>query len=292
VKQNEKERDAAWFASAALHIVLGLAILWVLSLPMPLEQWLVQHHVGPQQESIRYIATAQQTTAAPHAGGNGRTQKGPVPPPAKLVAPITIPVGVPDTKPGAKPVPEAATGPVISAGGAGPGIMPMLTDARIWLPPGAVNVAPLSDSARFDSAFHESVQHLQDLAKKQAGAINGVFSAGGKKYGLDSNNIYIADYKIPAALLALLPIHPSGPASQEYTTSGRQIADVNYQAGRALDAEDFKTAVKRIRQRKEREKRDKEIAAGKTPTTAVDAPVETPVHKKPMVDPIALTPPE
>ncbi len=151
-----------------------------------------------------------------------------------------------------------------------------------------MNVAPLSDSARFDSAFHESVTHLQDLAKKQAGALNGVFSAGGKKYGLDSNNIYIADYKIPAALLALLPIHPSGPASQEYTTSGRQIADVNYQAGRALDAEDFKTAVKRIRQRKEREKRDKEIAAGKTPTTAVDAPVETPVHKKPMVDPIAL----
>ena len=133
--------------------------------------------------------------------------------------------------------------------------------------------------------------HLQDLAKKQAGSLNGVFTAGGKKYGVDSNNIYIADYKIPAALLALLPIHPSGPASQEYTTAGRQMAEVNYQAGRALDAEDFKTAVKRIRQRKEREKREKDIAAGRTPS-AVEAPVETPVRKTPIVDPIALQPPE
>jgi hypothetical protein len=292
VKQHEKERDAAWFASVALHIVLGVAILWVLSLPMPLDQWLVQHHLAPQQESVHYIATQPQTNAAVHAGGNGKTMQGPIIAPKELRAPVEIPVGVPEPKPGAKPVPEVGTGPVISAGGAGPGIMPMLTDARIWLPPGAVNVAPISDSARFDSAFHESVLHLQDLAKKQAGSLNGVFSAGGKKYGVDSNNIYIADYKIPAALLALLPIHPSGPASQEYTTNGRQVAEVNYQAGRALDAEDFKTAVKRIRQRKEREKRDKEIAAGKTPTTAVDAPVETPVHKKPLVDPIALQPPE
>jgi hypothetical protein len=291
VKQQEKERDAAWFASVALHVVLGVGILWVLSLPMPLDQWLVQHHMAPQQEGVRYIATAPQTSPRVHAGGNGKTQRGPALAPRELRAPVTIPVGVPDTKPGAKPVPEAGTGPVVSAGGAGPGIMPMLSDSRLWLPAGPVNVAPLSDSARFDSAFHESVLHLQDLAKKQAGSLNGVFQAGGKKYGLDSNNIYIADYKIPSALLALLPIHPSGPASQEYTTSGRQVAEVNYQAGRALDAEDFKTAVKRIRQRKEREKREKEIAQGKTPS-AVEAPVETPVRKAPMVDPIALQPPE
>jgi hypothetical protein len=285
-----RERQAAPFAiSVVLHIVLGAGILWVLSIPMPLEQWLNQHRARPVQEGVRFFQTTPSGNATVHSGGNGRTVVGAPPAPKQLVAPVTIPTTLPPTKPGA--LQESGTGPIVSAGGAGPGIMPMLHDPRLWLPPGAVIVAPLSDSARFDSAFHETLGHLQDSVGHHAGALSGIFSAGGKKYGLDSQNIYIADYKIPAALLALLPIHPTSSPSQEANMFGRQVAEVNYQTGRALDAEDFHDAVKRIRMRKEREKRQKEIAAGKIPSV-VDAPLEAPAPvRKPQVDPIALQSP-
>lgn len=286
----KRERQAGPFAvSVLLHIVLGAGILWVLSIPMPLEQWLNQHRTPPVQEGVRFFRTTPAGNTPVHSGGNGRTVVGAPPAPRQLVAPVTIPTELPPTKPGAAQ--EAGTGPIVSAGGAGPGIMPMMHDPRLWLPPGAVIVAPLSDSARFDSAFHETMGHLQDSALKRAGALSGIFSAGGKKYGLDSQNIYIADYKIPAALLALIPIHPTSSPSQEATMFGRQLADVNYQTGRALDAEDFHDAVKRIRLRKEREKRQKEIAAGKVPSV-VEAPLEAPPPvRKPQTDPIALQTP-
>ena len=156
-------------------------------------------------------------------------------------------------------------------------------------------VAPLSDSQRFDSTFHEALAHLRDSLQKgsAAKALSGVFSAGGKKYGVDSANIYIADYKIPAALLARAadPTAPAGRRPSRRCSPARR-AEINYQAGRALDAEDFRTAVRRIRQRKERERRAKDAAAGKAPSKD-QAPVDPPepTRKPPQPDPIALQSP-
>ena len=292
----KRERSAgAFLVSIALHAVFGAALLWVLSIPYPLTQWLTWPKTaaarGERVSFFRAPGTAR--PAVVHAGGNGRAAAGAAIAPATLVAPTGVPTTAIVVKPGA-PVQEAGTGPVVSAGGAGPGIMPMMRDPRIWLPPGVVIVAPLDDTARFDSAFHEVLGHLVDSVAhgSAARAAAGIFSAGGKKYGLDSANIYIADYKIPAALLALLPIHPTGSVSQEQTVAGRQIAEINYQAGRALDAEDFRTAVKRIRQRKEREKRAKEaLALGQATGVRAPPPPPEPVRKPPKKDPIALQTP-
>ena len=294
----KRERSGgAFLVSVALHVVFGAALLWVLSLPAPLRQWLTWQKVtAPAGERVSFFRVpGGSEPAAVHAGGNGRqeTVAGAPLAPITLVAPTGVPTNPLITKPGAAAVTEAGTGPIVSAGGAGPGIMPMMRDPRIWLPPGAVVVAPRNDSSRFDSAFHEALGHLQDsVAHGSASrAASGIFSAGGKKYGLDSANIYIADYKIPAALLALLPIRPTGSASQELTVAGRQIAEVNYQSARALDAEDFHTAVKRIRQRKEREKRAHEAALGTTTTASAPAPPPEPLRKPPQKDPIALQTP-
>ena len=294
----KRERPGgAFLVSLALHLLFGAALLWVLSIPAPLRQWLTSQKVAaPAGERVNFFRVpGGSQPAAVHAGGNGRPRAvGGAPlAPTALVAPTSVPTNALVLKPGAAAVVEAGTGPIVSAGGAGPGIMPMLHDPRIWLPPGMVVVTPLTDSSRFDSAFHEALGHLQDsLAHGVASrAVAGIFSAGGKKYGLDSANIYIADYKIPAALLALLPIRPTGSASQELTVAGRQIAEVNYQAARALDAEDFHAAVKRIRQRKEREKRAHEAALGKTTTASAPAPPPEPLRKPPQKDPIALQTP-
>ena len=281
--------------SAALHVVFGAMLIWVLSLPLPFEQWLTsKKSAAPASERVGFFSVpnggANRTV---HAGGNGRPRRGALNVPQDLVAPIGIPGPLPVTKAGAPAVPESGTGPVVSAGGAGPGNMPELHDPRIWIPPGAVIFTPLPDNAALldTNVMHRSLAHLRDsLIKKQADALSTVFEAGGKKYGVDGQNIYIADYKIPAALLGLLPIRPTGYATPEQAYRTRQSAEINYQAGRALDAEDFHTAVKRIRQRKEREHELKLYAEGKGPAPAPIA-TETHEHREIRQDPIALQSP-
>jgi hypothetical protein len=77
----------------------------------------------------------------------------------------------------------------------------------------------------------------------------------GKKFGIDSKNIYIAGLKIPAAVLALLPI-PAGNVDQNraYNHLMDLRADLQYAAQRAATLEEFKTVIREIRERKERER--------------------------------------
>jgi hypothetical protein len=78
---------------------------------------------------------------------------------------------------------------------------------------------------------------------------------GGQKFGIDGRNIYIAGLKIPAAVLALLPI-PGGNIDQSrrnnYLMDMRR--DIYHAARRAENLEEFKEVIKEIRERKEREK--------------------------------------
>lgn len=277
--------------SAAVHVAFGALILWVLSIPAPFKQWLSPPRPEMQGERIQYVTVpkgALTTTERP-AGAAKKARGAEAPPPQAFVAPVTVPTNVPVVKPGA-PVEEQRS--VLSLGGAGPGITPELHDPRIWIPPGAVIVAPRPDNAAIldTNVMRASVLHMKDsLRLARASALNTTFEAGGHKYGIDSANIYIADYKIPSALLSLFNIHPTGYATVDQASTSRQVADINYQAARALDAEDFKTAVKRIRQRKEREHEEKLAAEGKGPPPA---PLKSPAKKtEPRQDPIALQSP-
>ena len=288
----EERSRGSLAVSAALHVVVGALLLWVLSIPAPFEQWLMSSR--PDQahaERVTYAAVpngAQTTTQRP--GGRAHPVRGAErQPPTTLVAPLTVPSTVPTYKP-ASPVPEPA--PVMTMGGAGPGISPELHDPRIWIPPGAVIVAPRPDNAALGdtNAMRAALVHLKDSLKmSRAAALNTTFEAGGHKYGVDSANIYIADYKIPSALLSLFNIHPTGYATVDQASTARQSMEINYQSSRALDAEDFHTAVKRIRERKEREHEEKLAAEGKGPPPA---PREAPKKKaEPRKDPVALQSP-
>ena len=77
----------------------------------------------------------------------------------------------------------------------------------------------------------------------------------GKKFGIDSKNIYIAGLKIPAAVLALLPI-PAGNIDQNraYNHLMDLRADLQYAAQRAENLEEFKAMIRVMRLRKERER--------------------------------------
>ena len=57
--------DAALFVSIALHIVLGAALLWVLGLPAPVEQWLKAHESEADRMPVERISFVQLPNKGP-----------------------------------------------------------------------------------------------------------------------------------------------------------------------------------------------------------------------------------
>lgn len=115
-------------------------------------------------------------------------------------------------------------------------------------------------AALVDSAVTAIVQSYldsiaNDPASRNVGMPSWTTEIAGKKFGLDSNHIYIAGLKIPAAVLALLPI-PVGNIDQNraYNHLMDMRADLQYAAQRAETMEEFKTIIREIRLRKERER--------------------------------------
>jgi hypothetical protein len=111
-----------------------------------------------------------------------------------------------------------------------------------------------------DSAVTAIVQgYLDSIAAEPASQAQSLPSwtkeIAGKKFGIDSKNIYIAGLKIPAAVLALVPL-PAGNIDQNraYNHLMDMRADLQYAAQRAENLEEFKTMIREMRLRKERER--------------------------------------
>jgi hypothetical protein len=87
---------------------------------------------------------------------------------------------------------------------------------------------------------------------------------GDKKYGIDQRKIYLGPVEIPTAVLALLPINAqANPQSLDRNRAlDLQRADIANHAQRAVTEEEFKEAIKRIRERKERERKKAQEQVG------------------------------
>ena len=145
-------------------------------------------------------------------------------------------------------------------------IGPALGSGRLWvrplpLPPKelAARLRP-SHEALVDSAVTAIVQGYLDSIAREPGADqvklpDWTTEVAGTKFGLDSRNIYIAGLKIPAAVLALLPIPSGGNQQRALDHNGEWIAeDLRRAAQRATTLDEFKQAVRELRERKQYEK--------------------------------------
>ena len=94
-----------------------------------------------------------------------------------------------------------------------------------------------------------------DPASRQVGLPSWTTEVAGKKFGLDSKNIYIAGLKIPAVVLALLPL-PQGNVDQNraYNHLMELRSDLQQAARRAENLDEFKAMIRDMRLRKERER--------------------------------------
>ena len=227
--------------------------------------------VAVAQEKITYVAVAP-------AGGalGGSAQRVPAKattPQRGLVAPTRVPSRV---VPAPEPVggtPGGQVGGRGVGGGVGPatGVVPADPDPRLTADAHQFIPIPKTHGQRVDStvraivlAYNDSVAAAASVAGRKPG--DWTFERNGQKWGMDGNKIYLGKFAIPSAVLAALPLHIQG-------NPGETIADrlVTTRRGDLLDHAqslyhdiEFKSAVKRIRERKDKERREKLIAEGKT----------------------------
>jgi hypothetical protein len=83
------------------------------------------------------------------------------------------------------------------------------------------------------------------------------FEHNGRTYGIDQNGIHFGSFTIPTAVLAFIPF-PQGNIDQASANMQlmRMRADILQAAARAEAEDDFRRAVKQIRERRDRERRE------------------------------------
>jgi hypothetical protein len=222
---------------------------------------------GPEQVPMRY----QEPEAAARRSGRelAESQRGdPARRPARpALPPRRRPVAaLPEPRPPERVSADTGSTPRERARVPLARIGPGLAQGRLWVRPLPLPPRELaqrisrSRAELVDSAVTSIVQRYldsiaNDPASKNQGLPSWTTEIAGKKFGLDSKNIYIAGLKIPAAVLALLPI-PAGNIDQNraYSHLMNLRADLLYAAQRAETMEEFKAAIREIRERKERER--------------------------------------
>ena len=224
----------------------------------------------PQKEEITYVAV--QPPAGALGGTTATTPAKASEPARRLVAPSRVPSAVPQptapTAPAAGGTPGGVDGGTGVGGGYGPatGIIPVEPDPRLATDGKFFYPRNKTAAQRADSAVKATIYAYNDSVAREAAIDAGkrkpgdwTFGSDGKKWGVDGSKIYLGKFWIPSAVLAALPIrvqnNPGETIADRLSTTRR--SDVLLHAQSQLHDDEFKSAVKRIRERKDRERREK-----------------------------------
>lgn len=278
--EGEKRTPASLAISVAVHVVVIGGLIQIFLLDNPLREWL---HIARSERDlpVERISFLQLPKAEPgkaptpgRRGGNGRPETH-EPPPKPLIAPTVVPTTLPPITPAPRAPTtgeEPGTGPLVGGGGPTKGIRPSFSDPRLWNAPDAPLVAaPKSSKQRLDSVIVAEIGKYRDSMTANTYEPN-KFEKGdwttngpGGKWGIDKQAIRLGKVSIPTVLLGLLPLNVTqNPTTYEREKSlATMRADIQYHAQSAMTEDEFRKAVKRIRERKERER--KEAAKGSKP---------------------------
>lgn len=259
--------------SIAIHIALIFALASI-AWRYPLGQMMGIPKPDTKPERLLFIALPTRPTESSGGGVSvGRSSA-----PAALRAPVSVPNAVAVPAPADTSRAQAAggtgTGFGIAGTGVATGVAPRQPDSRIALMPGSVARVPRTPAEAVDSIVELAIGIYNDsMALYARNNKTGEWIRKGKNgdiWGMDQSNIYLGKVKIPTALLALLPLNANsrvGPIEARSLAYIRR--DVLENAQRSISEDEFRSAVRRIRERKEREKRQKQLAAdgkGSPPT--------------------------
>jgi len=273
---------SAFVVSIILHVVIGGALLRVVMMPNAFALLLGERWLPAPVQRIGFVALPrlhEQPREAARAGGDNRPDRGKpsaTPAPA-LVAPVAAPTAVPPapSKPAAA---EGGSGDVIGGGGPTRGVRPSYTDPRLWLPSGPVVSAPGQPRTRADSLHDllaDKIRQASDslaLANPEQRAPGDWTFTGkdGRKYGIDQRYIRLGKFSIPTAILGMLPLNVTANpiALERQRTMNQMSREIAEQAARVSRDDDFRAAVRALRERKDKERREAaDKAKSETPPT-------------------------
>ncbi len=220
----------------------------------------------PVREQITYVL------AAPAGGVTGGIDSTAKParaktPSAGVVVPLQVPLSVTPLEPSTGGQPGGVQGGKGVAQEVSPltGITPSLPDPRLATDPHAFTPLPKTHAERVDSAvratilaYNDSVERVMRARGRAPG--DWTYEKNGQKWGIDGSKIYLGKYAIPSAVLAALPIrlgqaNPGDGLTDRLAPTRR--ADLLMHAESQAHDEEFNSAVKRIRERKDKEREER-----------------------------------
>jgi len=263
--------------------IINVAIIVLLSTVITVPVFYIIHNQSgepPIEEHVTYSVPA--SAPVPRGDTAARRPRTPIPPktaqpvppppaaapvvpPPTVAPPVIVPTGITPAAGGDSAARGIGRGGVrgLSPGPVDPRLLGIVDSAT---PPGSVRALnPSSDSAvrSWVRSYWDSIATVQAAAATQRDMTDWTKEVGGKKYGLDPQFIYFGKYRLPTMLLAFLPIYSSGnPTSWERNRQLESIRrDIMFQAARAANEDDFRNAVKLLRDRKEQEHKAAEAKA-------------------------------
>jgi hypothetical protein len=255
--------------SLAVHGVMAVLLLNIV-FHYDFSSLRVPRQPSPPVERITFVNVAP-AGGALGGGGAGAPAKAMVPS-LGLVAPPVVPTVLPTPVP-AGGTPGGVAGGTGVGGGVGPttGIVPAEPDPRLVVDPRQFFPVPKSQAQRTDSAVRAIIFAYNDSVARAAAAAgrdpgDWTFEKGGKKWGIDGRNIYLGKFAIPSAVLAALPLRIQGNPGETLNDRlvGTHRGEITEHAAAEYHDMEFKDAVKRIRERKDRERRERLTADGRT----------------------------
>ena len=152
----------------------------------------------------------------------------------------------------ARTPPPAGRGPVARIG-------PGLGEGVLWVRPLPLPPRELAQRLRkshtelVDSAVTATIQAFLDSVAREPHDPNAEWSGelAGKKFGLSGKYLTVAGLRIPAAVLALLPIGGGSNQLRAFDRTDELLADLRQAALRAETTEQFKEAIRDLRRQKD-----------------------------------------
>ncbi len=296
-KAQARRPSSSTLLSVSIHIVLGILVWQAVRVPAVFER-LLQSSPDTQRttERVQYVAVpsvAEPSARHPAPLRNPSESPRIAAPSAELVAPREVPTQLPPvpldrsagTAPGAPGAGSAPGGALRGGDGPTRGVQPGGNDPRVWAGEPEFIYAPKTEKERLDSALTATLGHYID-SLAASGYVPNKFERGdwtfgseGNKWGIDQQYIRLGRFSIPTALLALLPLNrmqPNPILMDQQRNAAWMRSDILYHAQAAMNEDQFRQAVKAIRERKERERRE-----ARKPSLTNPGPVRSPGERPP-----------
>lgn len=254
----------AVLVSLTVHVLVGALLVQPLHVPARFTSLFAREKpAAVPVERIGFVSIPRGTgpAVAGRKGGDGSPVTA-LPAPA-LVAPGVIPDRIPPAPVAGATAPVIGTGPLVGGGGPTRGVRPSYTGPEVWTTPGRILRAPRTTAQVIDDAIRADIGAITDSVLAlgpRRDPTDWTVERNGRKWGIDQEFIRLGPVSIPTAVLALLPINAQ--ANPITSQRERQISymqrDIAFHAQRALNENEFKTAVRNLRLRKERERAEQQ----------------------------------